>query len=509
MCKSFAYLIERKVKMKKILITLTVFLYAFTVLAQTEKDEGLIEAKANVEKDMYNVEKHRAYIFKLGLKNPELYKQYAQWMLKYPQIGEIPLALGMVHHKPDVAKSTQYLLKAVAINPKLTKAWSILYTNAIVSGDMDKAKYYIEKAIATDPKDVMNRISYASLYEKTDKKKYIELLQLAAEVEPKSPLGRHAMSLLAMAETDPVKKTSHFEKIFTLFHPDELKNHFIMNYYYDFLLHRDPSAAAAMASRLSAADTQNKWTKWAAVAKQITTVNRLLDQHKYTAAKTIVQTLDLPSDLNFSKQIILLKAKVDDLLGHTKQAYDSLLVAIVKQPATTLREGLNFYGKKLDKSEDQIKKDLGTALNKIAVPATDFSLKQYGKTGNVSLADFRGKVILLTYWFPNCAPCREELPHFENVITKFKGKDVAYLGLNIAGREDKLVEPFLKSTAYSFIPLADTKKRNKGNLDNRGYAPRNFMIDKQGNLVFLNFTISDRNEDELEQMIKLLLEKAS
>jgi len=121
------------------------------------------------------------------------------------------------------------------------------------------------------------------------------------------------------------------------------------------------------------------------------------------------------------------------------------------------------------------------------------------------LADYKGKVVLLTYWFPGCGPCRGEFPHFESVLKKFNRNDVAYLGLNVEPLQDEAVVPFLKESGYTFTALHDSRKRVKGNLDDNNSEPTNFLIDQKGRIVFSKFRIDENNEKTLELMIKELL----
>jgi len=113
-------------------------------------------------------------------------------------------------------------------------------------------------------------------------------------------------------------------------------------------------------------------------------------------------------------------------------------------------------------------------------------------------------VVLLTYWFPGCGPCRVEFPHFEAVLKKFKTSDIAYLGLNLEPSQDEAVLPFLKESGYTFTALHDAWGRNKGNLPANG-APTNYLIDRKGRIIFSNFRIDTENEKTLELMIKEML----
>ena len=51
-------------------------------------------------------------------------------------------------------------------------------------------------------------------------------------------------------------------------------------------------------------------------------------------------------------------------------------------------------------------------------PASDLNLPRLGG-GNVHLADFRGKIVLLEVWFTGCPPCMKEAPALESLDREF------------------------------------------------------------------------------------------
>jgi thiol-disulfide isomerase/thioredoxin len=62
-----------------------------------------------------------------------------------------------------------------------------------------------------------------------------------------------------------------------------------------------------------------------------------------------------------------------------------------------------------------------------AVP--DFSGTTLGG-GRVSLAAYRGKVLVLNFWGSWCAPCQAEGPTLAALSRKYSGHDVAFLGVD-------------------------------------------------------------------------------
>src|SRR5690242_5347800 len=68
-------------------------------------------------------------------------------------------------------------------------------------------------------------------------------------------------------------------------------------------------------------------------------------------------------------------------------------------------------------------------------PAPNFSLTMLGPTSGqslLSLADLKGKAVVLNFWASWCAPCKEELPLLEQQWeqAQAQGRDVVFLGID-------------------------------------------------------------------------------
>ncbi|TFD79271.1 TlpA family protein disulfide reductase [Cryobacterium fucosi] len=46
-------------------------------------------------------------------------------------------------------------------------------------------------------------------------------------------------------------------------------------------------------------------------------------------------------------------------------------------------------------------------------------------------ADYRGRVLVLNFWYAGCAPCRAEAPDLQSLWTKYQDQGVSFLGVNI------------------------------------------------------------------------------
>ena len=62
--------------------------------------------------------------------------------------------------------------------------------------------------------------------------------------------------------------------------------------------------------------------------------------------------------------------------------------------------------------------------------APDFTLKDLNGV-EISLKEFRGKVVLLNFWATWCSPCRIEIPSMVELYKRYKDKGLEVIGVNL------------------------------------------------------------------------------
>jgi thiol-disulfide isomerase/thioredoxin len=101
-----------------------------------------------------------------------------------------------------------------------------------------------------------------------------------------------------------------------------------------------------------------------------------------------------------------------------------------------------------------------------------------------SLGRFEGKVVVLNFWATWCAPCREEMPAFARLQSRWAGKGVQFVG--ISNEDAPRVEPFAKGLGVNY-PLwvgGDEVGELSRRLGNRvGVLPHTVLIDRSGNVL--------------------------
>lgn len=74
--------------------------------------------------------------------------------------------------------------------------------------------------------------------------------------------------------------------------------------------------------------------------------------------------------------------------------------------------------------------------------------------GKVSLAQYRGKVVVLNFWASWCAPCRAESPTLEALYEKHKKSGTRFLGVNI--KDDRTAaQAFVRKQKIAYPSLYD------------------------------------------------------
>lgn len=117
------------------------------------------------------------------------------------------------------------------------------------------------------------------------------------------------------------------------------------------------------------------------------------------------------------------------------------------------------------------------------VLAPDFSLPD--RSGrSYSLADFRGRPLLIDFWATWCGPCRETMPEVEALHKKYRGR-LQVVGINIEGRSPDVFS-YLDRGGYSFQVLFDSGNWDSVVATRFGVSsiPRSFLIDRDGRVLY-------------------------
>jgi cytochrome c biogenesis protein CcmG/thiol:disulfide interchange protein DsbE len=133
--------------------------------------------------------------------------------------------------------------------------------------------------------------------------------------------------------------------------------------------------------------------------------------------------------------------------------------------------------------------------------APGFTLKAVQDGKEYSLSQFQGKVVMLNFFTFFCGPCRQEMPHLNQLDQELKAKGFQTLGIGLASTPEQLKQLASQlGLQYPVLLGNDQVSKAYGSVE---LVPTTFIIDRQGKIV--QKILGARSKEEFEKLIKPLL----
>ena len=124
-----------------------------------------------------------------------------------------------------------------------------------------------------------------------------------------------------------------------------------------------------------------------------------------------------------------------------------------------------------------------------------------------TLADFKGKVLVVNFWATWCAPCVKEMPTLDALQASMGGDTFAVIAINQDREGQKVAEPFIAKNEWKNIALyVEPSARFQKDARIMG-LPTSILIDKQGNEVARLEGTMAWDAPEVKAEIQKLIEK--
>ncbi|MEO7454861.1 MAG: TlpA disulfide reductase family protein [Gemmatimonadaceae bacterium] len=122
-----------------------------------------------------------------------------------------------------------------------------------------------------------------------------------------------------------------------------------------------------------------------------------------------------------------------------------------------------------------------------------------------TLADYKGKVVLLNVWATWCEPCRAEMPSMEKLSKEFAPAGLAIVAVSVDDPGSaQQIRDFVKEFGITFEILHDPARETAKRYQVTGY-PESFIIGREGTIRRKVFAAADWSSEANRALIRELL----
>jgi len=136
-----------------------------------------------------------------------------------------------------------------------------------------------------------------------------------------------------------------------------------------------------------------------------------------------------------------------------------------------------------------------------AKAAPNFTLTDVNTGKQVSLSDFKGKVVVIDFWATWCIPCRKALKFYEKLYREKRDEGLVIIAISIDRREKKL-RNYVRKHPVSFQVLHDPDKTAMKKFK-VFKVPTTYIVDRDGKIQSKYVGILEKViEARVEELLK-------
>lgn len=139
-------------------------------------------------------------------------------------------------------------------------------------------------------------------------------------------------------------------------------------------------------------------------------------------------------------------------------------------------------------------------------PMSNIELPTY-QHGSASLADYRGKVVLVDFWASWCSPCRTSFPWMNQMQAKYQSQGFEVVAINL-DQEKSQADKFLTQIPPKFTVLFDENAQLPEAFEVIG-MPTSFLLDRSGKIRTTHIGFHEDQKDDYEKQIQALLKEGA
>ena len=121
----------------------------------------------------------------------------------------------------------------------------------------------------------------------------------------------------------------------------------------------------------------------------------------------------------------------------------------------------------------------------------------------LTLEQFRGKPVLVTFWATTCPSCVEEMPHLIDLYREMNPKGLEIIGVAMAYDPPEQVRAMAKQRQIPYPIVLDSQERIAREFDNVRLTPTTVLISPQGRIAHYRLGLLDmpKLRETLQEML--------
>jgi thiol-disulfide isomerase/thioredoxin len=147
------------------------------------------------------------------------------------------------------------------------------------------------------------------------------------------------------------------------------------------------------------------------------------------------------------------------------------------------------------------------ASSRTAMAPEFVGISQWLNSAPLSMAQLRGKVVLVDFWALGCINCIRTLPYVQRWHQKYKDKGLVVVGVHTPEYPAEATSAALQAAVQRWglsYAVAQDREYRSWNAWGTQYWPTLYLVNKEGRVVFRH--IGEGDEDRIEAEIRRALQ---
>jgi peroxiredoxin len=121
---------------------------------------------------------------------------------------------------------------------------------------------------------------------------------------------------------------------------------------------------------------------------------------------------------------------------------------------------------------------------------------------NRKLSEFLNQSTLVSFFFPTCGACNQEMPHFQRFYEKYQDRGLSVVGVNVIPDQDELVPHWRDNNGITFPILVGAETNTLIENYRLSATPLSFLLNAEGKIISRQDGYTPGSEARIEAHIR-------